>query len=99
VSLRGRPGHRLGPQRLPALGALGGQPGVDRAPVQTQCGQARADLGSRYAPGYLLNRPQPQRFQRLVVELAAVVLPHSSIVPAHQPGIKLLTISLVILQP
>ena len=57
--------------------------------------QTRADLGRWHTPGHLLGRPQPQRLQRLVVELAAVVLPHSSIVLAHRPEIKLLTISLV----
>ena len=88
-------GHWLGSQGLAARGALGGQPGVDRAPVQTESGQAGADLRRRHAPGHLLDRPQPQRLQRLVVEFAAVVLPHSSIVLAQQPGIKLLTISLV----
>ena len=88
-------GHRLGPQRLPALGALGGQPGVDRPPVQAQGRQPGTDLRRRYAPGYLLDRPQPQRFQGLVIEFAAVVLPHSSSVPAHWLEIKLLTMFLV----
>src|SRR3954467_12593240 len=89
------PRHRLGPQRLPAFGALGGQPGVDRPPVQAQGRQPGADLRRRYAPGYLLDRPQPQRLKRLVVELAAVVLPHFSMVSRHGPAIKLLTIPLV----
>src|SRR2546421_11930428 len=88
-------GHRLGPQPLPAFGALGGQPGVDRPPVQAQGRQPGADLRRRYAPGYLLDRPQPQRLKRLVVELAAVVLPHFSMVSRHGPAIKLLTIPLV----
>src|SRR3954466_8309547 len=88
-------GHRLGPQRLPAFGALGGQPGVDRPPVQAQGRQPGADLRRRYAPGYLLDRPKPQGLKRLVVELAAVVLPHSSIVGADGTQIKLLTIPLV----
>ena len=89
------PGHRPGPQRLPAPAALRGQPGVDRPPVQAECRQPRADLGRRHAPGHLLGRPQPQHLQRPVVQLAAVVLPHSSSVPAHGSHIKLLTISSV----
>ena len=77
------PGHRLGPQRLVALGALLGQPGIDRPPMQAQRGQPRTDLGRRDAPGHLLDRPQPQGLKGLVVELAVVVLPHSSIVRAY----------------
>ena len=51
--------------------------------MQAPRGQPRADPGRRHAPDHLLDRPQPQRLQRLVIELAAVVLPHSSIVRAY----------------
>jgi len=67
--------------------------------VQAQGRQPGADLRRRYAPGYLLDRPQPQRLKRLVVELAAVVLPHFSMVSRHGPAIKLLTIPLVTTLP
>jgi hypothetical protein len=59
-------GHRLGPQRLVALGALLGQPGVDRPPMQAQCGQPRTDLGRRHTPGHLLDRRQRQCPQRRI---------------------------------
>jgi hypothetical protein len=55
-----------------------------------------ADLGRRHAACHLVGRPKAQRLQNPAVELAAVVSPHSSIVPAHRLEIRLLTISSVV---
>jgi hypothetical protein len=73
-----RTGHRLGAQRLGPLGAPLGQPGVDRLRMRAESGQAAADLGGRRAGVDLFHRAQPDRLQRLVVELAAVVVAHYS---------------------
>jgi hypothetical protein len=63
--------------------------------MQAQRRQAPADLGRRRARFDLLDRAQPDCLQRLVIELAAVVLSHSSSVPARRVEFKLPTIRLV----
>ena len=66
--------HRLGLQRaFPAL-AVFRQPPVDRLAVQPQ--RRGNILGMRALPD-LLHRPDPQHLERLVVELAAVVVAHA----------------------
>src|SRR5881392_1687120 len=66
--------HRPGLKRVfPAL-AVFRQPPVDRLAVQAQC---RGNiLGMRAGPD-LLHCPDPQHLERLVIELAAVVVAHA----------------------
>jgi hypothetical protein len=79
-------------QRAPAAVAVLPQPAVDRLAVQAQ---RRRDILRVRALLHLIHGPQPQRFQRLVIQLAAVVFPHDPIISDHKIKVDLLMKSLV----
>ena len=43
----------------------------------------------------LIHRPDPQRFQGLVIKLPAIIVPHTAILPDHKIKVRLLLNSLV----
>ena len=57
--------------------------------------QRRRDVLRVRALLHLVHGPQPQRFQRLVIQLAAVVSAHNPIIPDHTTKVDLLMKSLV----
>ena len=90
---RGRPaGDRAGLERRKASLAVFRQPAIDRRPRHPQ------PRGNVFGIGTLLDladRADPQLFQGLVVELAAVVVAHARTRPDHDHKVNLLMNGLV----
>jgi hypothetical protein len=82
----------LGPQRLRAAFSVRRDPPKNRRSVETEAGR---DVLRPRPVLDLLARSNPDRFQRSVIKLSAIIIPHRRIKPQIGRQVHLLTISLV----